>query len=375
MHILLVIAGVAVAAWVTAENLPPERVAGLNIARGFILALFVAEYLIRLWIAPERRSGPGGGPHAGPNTGQWAARGGWMSSRMGVVDLIALAPGVALLAGGEFASLGPVFDKFCAAFWVLKLLHHQSEQEILARVLNNARASIFSVITTLFIVLVGAAVLMHLLEGTANPEAFGDLPKSMWWSIVTLTTVGYGDEVPVTLAGRLLAGLVMVCGIGVLAILAGILATGYAKEMDRQEFLRSWRLVASVPYFSNVTSTAIAEVAEMLHAREYRENTYVMHKGEPGDTMYFIASGEVEVRIEPNPVRLAAGEFFGEIALITRRPRTADVVTVTPVTLLVLDVADFLHLARKMPELTDAIVEAGGRRQNSGAGDSQEDRD
>ena len=72
------------------------------------------------------------------------------------------------------------------------------------------------------------------------------------------------------------------------------------------------------------------------------------------------------------------GEFFGEIALITRSPRAADVVTVSPATLLVLDVADFLHLARNMPELTDAIVEAGGRRQNPDAvdaGDGQGNRD
>ena len=367
MHILLVIVGVAVAAWVTVENLPSDRVARLNIARGFILALFGVEYLLRLWTAAEGRSGPGTGP--------WAARLGWMSSRMGVVDLVALAPGLALLAGGEFAALGPVFDKFCAVFWVLKLLHHQSEHEILVRVLNNARASIFSVITALFIILVGAAVLVHLLESEANPEAFGDLPRSMWWSIVTLTTVGYGDEVPVTLAGRVLAGFVMICGIGVLAILAGILATGYAKEMRRQEFLRCWQLVASVPYFSNVTSIAIAEVADMLRAKEYREHTYVVHKGEPGDTMYFIASGEVEVRIAPEPVRLAAGEFFGEIALITSGPRTADVVTVTPTTLLVLDVADFLHLARNIPELTDAIAEAGGKRQHTDAVDGLGNRD
>ncbi|MFZ8292018.1 potassium channel family protein, partial [Staphylococcus aureus] len=76
------------------------------------------------------------------------------------------------------------------------------------------------------IVLIAAATLAHIAERADQPEVFGSIPKALWWAIVTLTTTGYGDVVPQTAFGRIIAGFVMISGIGVLALLAGILATG-----------------------------------------------------------------------------------------------------------------------------------------------------
>ena len=94
-----------------------------------------------------------------------------------------------------------------------------------------------------------AAVVAHLVERDAQPDAFGSIGKAMWWAVVTLSTTGYGDAIPQSLAGRVLAGLVMMSGIGVFALWAGILATGFAEEVRRLDFVNKWQLVSVVPLF------------------------------------------------------------------------------------------------------------------------------
>ncbi len=149
----------------------------------------------------------------------------------------------------------------------------------------------------------------------------------------------------------------MVSGILVFALWAGILATGYAEELRRREFLRTWDLVAKVPFFNNVGASVIADVARLLRARDYPARAAIMRRGEPGDCMYFIASGEVEVRLRPGAVRLGPGEFFGEIALLTGEPRNATVVAVQPCTLLTLDIVDFRQLLGRQPDLARVVSE------------------
>jgi voltage-gated potassium channel len=184
----------------------------------------------------------------------------------------------------------------------------------------------------------------------------------LWWAIATLTTTGYGDVVPHTLLGRLLAGVVMVGGILVFALWAGILATGYAEEMRRRAFLRTWDLVAKVPFFHDVGASVIAEVTRLLRPREFPARAFIIRRGEPGDCMYFIVAGEVEVRLRPEPKRLGAGNFFGEAALLTGAPRNATVVAATPCTLLSLDIVHFRELLARQPELARAIREEAARR-------------
>ena len=108
------------------------------------------------------------------------------------------------------------------------------------------------------IVLLTAASIAYLVERHTNPEAFGSIPAALWWAIVTMTTTGYGDVVPQPMAGRVLAGVVMMSGILVFALWAGILASGYAEELRRREFLRTWELVAKVPFFHNIGASLIA---------------------------------------------------------------------------------------------------------------------
>jgi len=213
-----------------------------------------------------------------------------------------------------------------------------------------------------------ASVALHVLERAGQPNQFGSLPLALWWAVTTLTSTGYGDAVPATLAGRIIASIVMIGGLGVFGLWTGILATGFAAEHRRRDFIRNFDLVASVPFLKNLDPPAVVELTRLLRRVDLAEKTVVVRRGRPGDCMYFIASGEVEVKLEPQPVRLAAGAFFGEIALLTGGPRTATVTTTAATTLLMLEVSDFRAFTAHHPELAKAVeAEAEARRARHGA--------
>jgi voltage-gated potassium channel len=99
-----------------------------------------------------------------------------------------------------------------------------------------------------------------------------------------------------------------------------------------------------------------------LRPRDYPAGAVICRLGEPGDCMYFIASGTVEIQVSPAPLRLGSEQFFGEIALLTGAPRNATVVAVEPCTLLRLDIADFHALMAHRPELARVIKKEAERR-------------
>src|SRR4051794_38843877 len=172
-----------------------------------------------------------------------------------------------------------------------------------------------------------------------------------------MSTTGYGDIVPQTLAGRVLSGAVMIGGIMIFALWTGIIVNGYAQELRRREFLRTWELVAKVPFFHNIGASLIAEVARLLRPHDYPEGAVIVRRGEPGDCMYFVVEGEVEIRLPDQGVYLGPGQFFGELALLTGAPRNASVAAATACTLLALDVVDFHELLARQPELARIIHE------------------
>jgi voltage-gated potassium channel len=155
----------------------------------------------------------------------------------------------------------------------------------------------------------------------------------------------------------------MVSGIGVLALMTGILATGFAEEERRREYLRVWDQVTKVPMFTALGTVTLSEIVGKLRVRHYPPRIVVVRRDEPGDSMFFITEGEVEVRLPHASVRLGQGGFFGEMALLTRMPRNATVVTTQPVTLLVLYASDFYEIAAHIPTLVEAVERESHRRQ------------
>lgn len=275
-----------------------------------------------------------------------------------LIDLLAAAPvPIALATGATHESA-----RLLGVFWSLKLLRASPALVLLSRVVRNERQSLYSVSVAFAIVLLFASTAAFLLEREQQPEQFASVPAALWWGVVTLTTTGYGDKIPLSFAGRVLAAIVMFCGIGLFALWAGILASGFSQELRRGEFLKAWDLVVQLPLLRSLGPREITAIARSLKVDERSAGSVIIRRGDAGDCMYFIAEGEVEVRLPSKRIRLGAGAFFGELALVRQEPRNADVIALGRVRLLRLDVLDFRELAGNSPDLAAAIEAEGKSR-------------
>jgi voltage-gated potassium channel len=282
----------------------------------------------------------------------------YIASAGGLVDAAAaIAVPVAIACGADVRSAW-----LLGVFWLLKLVPGIPGLRRLRRVLVLESGPLLSVLVLFLMVLMFASVAVFVLERGVQPAVFGSLPATLWWAVVTLTTVGYGDVVPVTLLGRLVAAMVMICGLGVFGLWTGILATGFATETRRDNFLKTWDSVSKVPFFASLGPAAIADVTHVLRTMDLPPRTMIVRKGQPGDCMYFIASGEVEVDLPGKKVLLGEGAFFGEMALLGNRQRSANISTTQLSRLLVLDLVDFHVLMARHPDLAHTIDAEAERR-------------
>jgi voltage-gated potassium channel len=305
------------------------------------LAFFAFEWLARLVHAIRARRGLA-----------YALSGG------GLVDAgAAIAVPIAIACGADVRSAW-----LLGVFWLLKLVPGIPGLRRLRRVLVLESGPLLSVLAIFLMVLFVASVAVHFLERGAQPIAFGSVPAALWWAVATLTTTGYGDVVPVTPLGRLVAAFVMICGLGVFGLWAGILATGFAAETRRDNFLKTWESVSKVPFFAALGPSAIADVTHMLRTMDLPARTMIIRKGQAGDCMYFIAAGEVEVDLTGKKVRLGEGAFFGEMALLGNNMRSANITTTRVSRLLVLDLVDFRMLMARHPDLAETIDLEAKRR-------------
>jgi voltage-gated potassium channel len=350
VHHTLVIAGIAAVILSTVPQFVEDYRSLLAVVFHAALGFFAVEYVLRLYATPAAPWAHPGRP--GRDRIQWAL------SFAGLIDVF--STWFMLLA--TVFPIEPSSVHLAAIIWLFKFVPYSEGLSLLARVIGNARSALLSVLLSFIIVLLCAGTLAYLFERDLQPVVFGSIPASLWWAVVTLTTTGYGDAVPITTFGRVLGGAVMIGGIAVFGLLAGILANGFAEEVRRRDLMRTWDLVTKVPFFNGVGAEVISEMTRLLRPREVQPGTTIMRRGEPGDCMYFVVSGEVEIRIHPKPLRLGAGAFFGEIALVTGEPRNATAVAAKFCVLLSLHLTDFRHLAARRPELTAVIKEEAERR-------------
>ena len=210
----------------------------------------------------------------------------------------------------------------------------------------------------------------------------GTIPEAFWWAIVTIGTIGYGDVVPVTALGKLIATCTIFAGLVLMALPVGIIATAFAEQIQRRDFIVTWGMISRVPLFAELDATEISDVMELLRAQVVEPGEIIMRAGDAARSMYFIAAGEVEIEIKGKKerVRLGAGQFFGEVALLRRTRRTATVTAITRTNLLGLDAHDLhalmqrdsphcgAHQGSGRTSCREAICrgEAGGRRGRRG---------
>lgn len=187
----------------------------LLIANYGIAVIFALEYLARIWAAPLLYT-DSKHPHLR-----------YMGSFYGLIDLLAFLPALILpMASGSIILR---ILRIMRLFQLMKIKAVTRGIKRIGRAVYETRVElIFSIGISLTLIFIGA-VLMFLVEGPHNKEAFGSVPRALWWSMATLTTVGYGDVYPITAGGKILASIIAMVGIVAVAMPAGILASAFTR--------------------------------------------------------------------------------------------------------------------------------------------------
>lgn len=187
----------------------------------FSIFIFTLEYLLRFWAIAEKD----------PFEGAWKNRWLWIRSGGAIIDLLAILPAYI----NFFVHLDLRYLRILRLFRLLKLTRYFVSLQILLRVIKREKGSFQAVIFILLIMIIIAAAGVYVVENKAQPEVFSSIPASMWWAVVTLTTVGYGDVTPITPLGRFLGALITILGVGLAALPAGILANELRQRKHKLE--------------------------------------------------------------------------------------------------------------------------------------------
>jgi voltage-gated potassium channel len=309
------------------------------------LIIFTAEYVLRAWVAVDHL------PNRHLGTSQARLR--FILSPLGLVDLLAVLPfWIALVLP---ADLRVVLVFRVVRF--LKLTRYSAGVSSLLDAIYSERRALFGC----FIILVGATLIaasvMYVIERHVQPDKFGTIPDAMWWAIVTLGTVGYGDVAPITALGRLVAGITIFFGLIMVALPVGIVASAFAEQIHRRDFVITWSMVARVPLFAGLNAGDIADIMRLLRSQQVEAGDMIARRGEPAHSMYFVAAGNVEIELQDRRVQLGTGQFFGEIAALRRARRSATVTALTRTSLLALDARDLHVLMEREPRIAERIRE------------------
>ncbi|PNK59724.1 ion transporter [Psychrobacter sp. FDAARGOS_221] len=202
-----------------------------NAFENFSIIIFTAEYLLRVWAIVERDK------FINPDMPNWKRRWNWIKSPGAIIDIISILPAFM----NYFVTVDLRFLRVLRLFRLLKLTRYFAAMRILLIVLHKEKESFKAVVFILVIMIVTAASGIYVVENQAQPEVFESIPKSMWWAVVTLTTVGYGDVIPVTNLGKFLGAVMTILGVGLAALPAGILASGLASELEQRRELLEQR--------------------------------------------------------------------------------------------------------------------------------------
>ena len=353
VRMLFLFAAIAAAVAITLPELAEEHYAALHYVLWGFNGLLAIELVWRLW------------------RGRTLGRRPQLIGLEGLMLVGLLVAPIGLLCGLEPDHAWPI-----AAFvWVLRLVPASPGLRHLVRVLRTEAEALTSLIVLFILVIVGCGVALRFAEAGGQPEAMGSLPATMWWVLVGLLTDGFPEGgAPQTVLGRVVATVVMIASLGLFGLLTGIIATGFAKESQRHGFLQARDLITRVPFLSMLSPAVVADMAYHLRRWDVPADYVIFRRGRPGESMFFIASGAIEIQLGHDTLELQEGAFFGEMAILTGAPRSATAMTSTATTLLELDVADYHRLAAQYPALAEAVEAEAARRtaQNTAAAATHE---
>ena len=317
-----------------------ETVQAINLVLGpffywfelFSVVIFTVEYIMRVWSCVD------------DPTGQYRhtviGRFKYMLSPIAVIDLVAFLPFyLTAFFGVDLRIL-----RLVRLLRLMKLTRYSPALSIIGAVVMSQHRALTAALLVMLMALLFSSSIMYALENEVQPDKFSSIPQAMWWGMASLTTVGYGDVAPITPWGQFFGIITMVIGIGMFALPTGVIATGFANEIRKLDFVANSKLVSTVPLFKELDANGISEIVSLLTPKTVPQNYAVLKVGEKSEGMFFIVSGQVEVELTTKTIVLKEKSFFGEMGILDDSPRTATVVTLTECELLELKAEDFHHL-------------------------------
>ena len=343
--ILLIVANVAAAVIESVPDLAERYRTLFIVIESGSLIIFTLEYLLRLWIAGAHDIKAGVGALRAPLA--------YALSFNGIVDLLAVLPFWLALFFPFDLRIIMVFR----IFRFLKLARYSLGVRSLLDALYAERWPLFGCLVIFLGTAVLAASLMYLAEREIQPDKFGTIPLAMWWAVSTLGTTGYGDVVPITAVGKVINAATIMCALVMIALPVGLVATAFSQEIHRRDFMVTWGMVARVPLFAGLSASEIDSVMRLLSSQTFQAGECIVRRGEEATSMFFIASGEVEIEMESQRERLGPGHFFGEVAVLRRARRSANVTATKRSNLLVLDATDLHALMQRDQRIAQRIAD------------------
>ncbi len=188
----------------------------------FSVIVFTIEYIFRVWSAPEHTEANYRHPFWG--------RVRFMLTPMQLLDLVVIVPFYLVF----FVQVDLRMLRVLRLLRVFRLTRYSSSMGLLLQVLREEGRNIGAALFVLLLLIIMAASLTYLVEQEAQPVAFGSIPAALWWAVVTMTTIGYGDVVPVTVMGRIFGAIIGIISVGMVALPAGLLASGFSEALRRR---------------------------------------------------------------------------------------------------------------------------------------------
>ncbi len=185
--------------------------------------IFTIEYLLRLWVCTVDRQ------YSNPIWGRIR----YALTPLSIIDFISILPYYLVLFFPAITFVNSI--SLLRLLRLLKMSRYSESVRTLGTVLYAKKEELIATAFAVFIILIFASSIMYFVESEAHPKAFGSIPDAMWWGVVTLTTVGYGDIYPITPLGRFLGAILAFLGIGIFALPAGIISAGFSEEVQRKK--------------------------------------------------------------------------------------------------------------------------------------------
>lgn len=244
--IVLIVANVSAVILETSSVVYQGNEEAFRLFELFSVAVFTVEYILRVWSSVE----------GAPGEPAWKARLNYVLTPNALIDFVAVAP----FYLSFFFVLDLRFVRVLRLLRLFKLTRYSTALSMLMDVMRREASAFLASFFILVVMLVISASGAYLVERHAQPEDFGSIPAAMWWAVATLTTVGYGDVTPVTVAGKVFGALITIIGIGMAAMPAGILASGLSAELsNRRQALREEYLKALVDGVIDIHEEAALE--------------------------------------------------------------------------------------------------------------------